>query len=210
MAMRKLWRDGDTPQLPPCWRPRYPAPLPQSRSIISSFPARVIGGLVTDGLINSLISASSLPARPPAQVGNGPAGCRDGHSEATLLHPMGAPGELLGEHGSAQHGLAALLWAAHMASAPRHRGAWGTPVSGHGDSATLLLAPLGGAGMPPWQVPAGAGRCPPSWPHPALVCFRNGGGLSAPLCRRITGIAAASEVPATSPTPQPGQQDMGM
>lgn len=60
--MRKLGRDGDTPQLPPYWRPRHPAPLPQSHSIISSFPTPVIGGPVTDGLINSLISASSLPA----------------------------------------------------------------------------------------------------------------------------------------------------
>lgn len=92
MAMRKLCRDGDTPQLPPCWRPRYPAPLPQSRSIISSFPARVIGGLVTDGLINSLISASSLPARPPAHVETSPAGAGMGTRRPHCCTPWGHPG----------------------------------------------------------------------------------------------------------------------
>lgn len=40
--------------------------LPHATSIISSLPTWVIGNLVTDRLINSLISARSLPAQPQA------------------------------------------------------------------------------------------------------------------------------------------------
>lgn len=40
--------------------------LPHATSIISSLPTWVIGNLVTDRLINSLILARSLPAQPQA------------------------------------------------------------------------------------------------------------------------------------------------
>lgn len=56
--------------------------------------------------------------------------------------------------------------------------------------------------MPPGQVPTGASGCPPSWPHPAHVCSRNGGGVSAPLCRHITGAAASEAAASTTGTPK--------
>lgn len=57
---------------PPTPRPPYaadpgtlpPPPPTTTTSIISSLPAWLIGGPVTDSLINSLISARPLPARP--------------------------------------------------------------------------------------------------------------------------------------------------
>lgn len=115
---------------------------------------------------------------------------------------------MVGEHRRAQHGLAALPWAAHTALAPRHRGARGDPRSSARGQRHPAPCPTGmGRGVPR----AGASRChcPPSRPHPGRVCLPNGGSLSAPLCRRMRGIAAASEVPATAHT-RAGQQDMGL
>lgn len=195
----KLLRHGDTlPVAPVLGTLASCSPSPATPpSIISSFPARVIGGLVTDRLINSLISSSSLPVQPPAQVGTNPAGLRD--------ERPGPPCPIAVPHGGT-HGT---VWTAHVhtpagsttLATPRGLGSpklgcmGGPSILGRGDDATLPLTPLP-AVMPPWQVPTVASRCAPFQPHPARVCSHNGGGVSAPLCRQITGVAATSEAPA--------------
>jgi len=204
VVMRKLSRHGDTPPATPTLGTPHPAPLPQPPAI-SSFPACVIGGLVTDGLVNSSILASGLPARPPAQVGTNPAACRDGHPEASLPHCC-APG---GHSRSRWESTRAHACATRIGGQPT----WprlpdvgaqgGHPHPWARGWCALSLA----AAMPPWRVPAGAGGFLPSRPRPARVCPRNGSDGSAPLCRRITAAAAAaSEAPARSPgtaaTPQ--------
>lgn len=58
--------------------PGTPPPLPTTTtSIISSLPAWLIGGPVTDSLINSLISARALPAQPQPWRGGHPVGDGD-------------------------------------------------------------------------------------------------------------------------------------
>lgn len=75
----------------------------------------------------------------------------------TLLHSMGAAVELLAEQRGAQHGLAALPWANHMALAPQHRGACRDTHSSAW--ARCLPAPCP-AGMGSGTTTAGASRLP--------------------------------------------------
>lgn len=131
MVVGKLSRHADTHSCPMLGTLASCSPPPAtSPSIISSIPAWVIGGLVTDGLINSLISALSLPARPPAQVGTNSAGCRDGHPEATAFHCCTPKGHLQGAEVCTRlqqcpDGQHCPGW--HMALTLQHRGAWRGP-----------------------------------------------------------------------------------